>query len=85
MSYDLYVELGGKSQADVNALVNGQHRGYQISSIATRIQLLTGIAARKKITKISESMLSAATAVVVAATRAWYMRRVPKIPNTPKN
>lgn len=48
MSYDLYVELGGTSQKDVDAVVNGQHRGYQIRSIATRIQLLGGIAAQGK-------------------------------------
>ncbi|MFZ5909634.1 MAG: RAMP superfamily CRISPR-associated protein [Chloroflexota bacterium] len=48
MTYDLYVELGGESQGDVNALVNGQHRGYQIPSIAARIQLLAGIAARNE-------------------------------------
>ncbi|MBM3149618.1 MAG: CRISPR-associated protein [Chloroflexi bacterium] len=45
MTYDLYVELSGDSQDDVNALVSGQHREYSILNIATRIQLLAGIAA----------------------------------------
>lgn len=48
MSYDLYVELGGESQQDVDALVKGQHRGYQIPSIAACIQLLSGVAARNE-------------------------------------
>jgi CRISPR-associated protein Cmr2 len=45
MSYDLYVELGGHSQNDVKAVVNGAHRNHIIPDIATRIQLLAGIAA----------------------------------------
>lgn len=50
-SYDFYVELGGALQNDVNALVNGSHRGYSIPDIATRIRLLAGIAARDKAVK----------------------------------
>ncbi len=45
MSYDLYVELGGESQDDVKAVVDGNFRNFTISDIATRIRLLTGIAA----------------------------------------
>lgn len=45
MSYDLYVELDGKLQQDVDALVTGTHRGVQVTDIATRIRLLAGIAA----------------------------------------
>lgn len=48
MSYDLYAELGGDSPKDVDAVVNGQHRTYQIESIAARIQLLAGIAAQNE-------------------------------------
>lgn len=49
MSYDLYVELGGQSQDDVNAVVNGEYRGQKIPDIATRIRLLTGVAANASI------------------------------------
>ena len=56
MSYDLYVELGGASREDVDAVVNGQHRGYQIHSIATRIQLLAGIAAQDE--NVKEHVIS---------------------------
>lgn len=45
MSYDLYVELGGNSQQDVDALTQGNHRSISIADIATRIRLLAGIAA----------------------------------------
>ncbi len=48
MSYDLYVELGGESQNDVKAIVDGNYRNFNISDIATRIRLLGGIAARNK-------------------------------------
>ncbi|MFN3309479.1 MAG: hypothetical protein ACK44E_09760, partial [Anaerolineales bacterium] len=48
MSYDLYVELGGNTQQDVDALVNGNLRGLSIPDVAARIQLLAGIAARNK-------------------------------------
>ncbi|MCX7682951.1 MAG: CRISPR-associated protein [Anaerolineae bacterium] len=48
MSYDLYVELGGESQDDINALVNDQHRDYQNADIAARIRLLAGVAARNE-------------------------------------
>ncbi|MEZ4736804.1 MAG: hypothetical protein R3E79_57720 [Caldilineaceae bacterium] len=45
MSYDFYASLHGKSKDDVNAVVAGQRGNTQITDIATRIQLLTGIAA----------------------------------------
>lgn len=48
MSYDLYVELGGNTQQDVDALVNGNLRGLSIQNVATRIRLLAGIAARNE-------------------------------------
>lgn len=48
MSYDCYVELGGDSQQNVDALVNGNHRNTNIPSIFARIQLLAGIAARNE-------------------------------------
>jgi len=51
MIYDFYVELGGNSQQDVKALVNGEHRSAKITSIAARIQLLAGIAARHEAIK----------------------------------
>ncbi len=45
MSYDLYVELGGNTQQDVDALVNGNLRGFPIPDVAARIRLLAGIVA----------------------------------------
>ncbi len=51
MSYDLYVELGGESQEDVKAVVNGNYRSFNISDIATRIRLLGGIAARNEMVR----------------------------------
>jgi len=45
MGYDLYAELHGESKEDVNALVKGEWRNFKIQDIATRIQLLTGVAA----------------------------------------
>lgn len=45
MSYDLYVELSGQSQEDIDAVVKGEYQRYEIPSISVRIQLLTGIAA----------------------------------------
>lgn len=51
MSYDLYVELSGESQEDVDNMVKGQHRRYSIPDISTRIQLLAGIAARTESVK----------------------------------
>ena len=48
MSYDLYVELGGNTQQDVDALVNGNLHGFPIPDVAARIQLLAGIAARNE-------------------------------------
>ncbi len=55
MIYDFYVELVGDSQKkedvgakDVDALVNGNHRGTNITSIFARIQLLAGVAARNE-------------------------------------
>jgi len=51
MSYDLYVELGGDSQQDIDALVNGNYRGIVIPSIFDRIRLLAGVAAQNESTK----------------------------------
>lgn len=51
MIYDFYVEQGGDSQQDVDALVNGNHCGANITSIFARIQLLAGVAARKEAVK----------------------------------
>ncbi len=51
MSYDFYVELSGNSQQDVKALVNGEHPSAKITSIAARLQLLAGIAARNEAIK----------------------------------
>jgi CRISPR-associated protein Cmr2 len=51
MSYDLYAELGGDSQQDIDALVNGNYRGIVIPSIFDRIRLLAGVAARNESTK----------------------------------
>ncbi len=48
MSYDLYIDLGGESQDDVNAVVGGNYRNFTILDIATRIRLLGGIAARNE-------------------------------------
>ncbi|MGE0683950.1 MAG: RAMP superfamily CRISPR-associated protein [Candidatus Binatia bacterium] len=45
MSYDLYVELGGDSQHDVESLVAGRHRGLRVWDISARIRLLAGTAA----------------------------------------
>lgn len=46
MSYDLYVDLSGNSQDDVNSLVAGSHRGLQVQDIAARVRLLAGFAAQ---------------------------------------
>jgi len=51
MSYDLYVELGGSTQQDVDALIKGEHKGIEVSDIFERIRLLAGIAARDEGTK----------------------------------
>ena len=51
MSYDLYVELGGNSQQDADALTQGSHRSIQIADIATCIRLLAGIAAQNESVK----------------------------------
>jgi CRISPR-associated protein Cmr2 len=51
VSYDLYVELGGASQKDVDELIQGTHRGSDISDIAARIRLLAGVAARNESVK----------------------------------
>ena len=55
MSYDLYAELVEKTQTreerDIDALVQGKIGKYSISSIAARIQLLAGIAARNNAIK----------------------------------
>jgi CRISPR-associated protein Cmr2 len=51
MSYDLYVELGGETHKDVDAIVNDNHRGIAIPDVFERIRLLAGIAARKESTK----------------------------------
>jgi len=55
-SYDFYVELGGESKKDLNALlnevealVNGNHRSCSIPDIATRIRLLAGVAVNASI------------------------------------
>ncbi|MGQ9712919.1 MAG: CRISPR-associated protein [Desulfotomaculales bacterium] len=48
MSYDLYVALGGLSQQDAEAIVNGHYRGVEITDIAARIRLLAGVAARSE-------------------------------------
>jgi CRISPR-associated protein Cmr2 len=45
MSYDLYVDLFGSSTQDVDAIVQGKHRCQTIYDVATRIRLLTGVAA----------------------------------------
>lgn len=45
MSYDLYVDLCGSSTQDVDTIVRGKHRGQTIYDVATRIRLLTGVAA----------------------------------------
>lgn len=45
MSYDFYVELGGETADDIDALVRGEYRGHKINSMAARIQLLGDIAA----------------------------------------
>jgi CRISPR-associated protein Cmr2 len=46
MKYDLYVELGGDTQKDVDAIANGNHRGIAIPDVFERIRLLAGVAAR---------------------------------------
>ena len=48
MSYDLYVEFGGKTKQDIDTLVKGNLGGTKISDIFTRIQLLAGIATRNE-------------------------------------
>jgi CRISPR-associated protein Cmr2 len=48
MSYDVYAELGGKSEQDVGDLIKGQARSQNISNIAARVRLLAGIAARNE-------------------------------------
>lgn len=51
MSYDLYVTLGGSSNNDVDAIVNGNHQGIKLDSVATRIRLLAGVAAQNESVK----------------------------------
>lgn len=46
MSYDLYIELGGSDKQDVDAIASGHHRSIQITDIAARLRLLTGVAAQ---------------------------------------
>ncbi len=48
MSYDLYVELGGNTQKEIDALVSGNHQGVEVSDIFERIRLLTAVAARNE-------------------------------------
>ena len=48
MSYDLYVELGGDTQKEIDALVSGNHQGVKVSDIFERIRLLTAVAARNE-------------------------------------
>jgi CRISPR-associated protein Cmr2 len=48
MSYDLYVELGGDTQKEIDALVSGNHQGVEVSDIFERIRLLTAVAARNE-------------------------------------
>lgn len=48
MSYDLYVELGGSYEQDIDVIVGGSHRNTRIADIATRIRLLAGVAARNQ-------------------------------------
>jgi CRISPR-associated protein Cmr2 len=48
MSYDLYVELGGDTQEEIDALVSGNHQGVKVSDIFERIRLLTAVAARNE-------------------------------------
>ena len=48
MSYDLYVELGGNTQKEIDALVSGNHQGVEVSNIFERIRLLTAVAARNE-------------------------------------
>ncbi|HID30681.1 MAG TPA: hypothetical protein EYP19_11845, partial [Desulfobacterales bacterium] len=55
MSYDLYVELRGSTQGDVDAIVNGKHRNIAIPSIATRIRLLASIAAHNGVKEYAVS------------------------------
>lgn len=50
MIFDLYVQLGGKLQNDVDALVRGQYQGVSLD-VPTRIRLLAGIAARDESVK----------------------------------
>lgn len=51
MTYDLYVELSGQSQQDVDAIVRGEYRRYEIHSIFARLQLLTAVAAASESVK----------------------------------
>jgi len=51
MSYDLYVELGGRTQQDVDAVVKGKHKSIKVSDIFERIRLLAGVAAQNESTK----------------------------------
>lgn len=48
MSYDLYVELGGETQEDVEAIVKDDYRGIAIPDVFERVRLLAGIAARNE-------------------------------------
>jgi CRISPR-associated protein Cmr2 len=45
MIFDLYVQLDGESQQDIDALVKGEYREIKLD-VPTRIRLLAGIAAR---------------------------------------
>jgi len=45
VGFDLYIELGGSSNPDVDGIVSGRLRNTAISDIATRIRLLAGTAA----------------------------------------
>jgi CRISPR-associated protein Cmr2 len=51
MSYDLYVAMGGVSQQDVKAIVDGEHQRVRIADIAARIRLLAGVAAQNESVK----------------------------------
>lgn len=51
MSYDLYAELGGDAEDDVDTIVKGDHRGMIITDVFERIRLLAGVAAREESVK----------------------------------
>ena len=51
MSFDLYAELAGSSNRDVDEIVKGSLHGTVIPNPAARVQLLTGVAAANGLIK----------------------------------